>query len=1163
MAEFTLAQKTAIATLDANVAVSAGAGAGKTRVLVERYLNILASDKSACDGILAITFTNKAAKEMKERIRKRAAELAATAEGEEGLKWRAALGELEYAPIGTFHSFCARVLRENPVEAALDPNFAVLDEAETALLAEKALAEVFAAALAGGAPWLDNLLLAYDKSLLATVVPDLYDKIAAAGLLDASLPERLAEPYRQAAAATARLKPDLAALCGELIAYKDNLKKTGAQFARVDRLARDWPKIAAAIAAADENAIADAVLRDYLDPLDRRSGDREIVAAVRETLRRLRQVRGDRAALGLIPDLCRLLAELDVALAAHKREQRVLTFTDLEVRTARLLREFPAVRQRYHSRIRYIMVDEFQDTNDLQRQIVYLVAGGDAEKLRGRKLFVVGDPKQSIYRFRGADVAVFARVRDDIAASGGEIIDLDVNFRSLDSLLTLFNECFAAVMGTAEDAIPFQPLRAFRRDDQADGVRAEFMAITANGEGEGGDPRKTEAAAVARRIGVMVAGRETLIDRDTVPRPVNYGDIAVLFRTVTDLDTYAAALQTAGIPYYVVGGRGFYHRQEIIDILNLLQVVDNRGNETALAGVLRSPLFLLSDAALLALKNSDKNGTLWQGLERHAAVAGLSEEQRQAAAKAWRIITGLRDLRGSVGVSRLIRLALDETGYLNFVLTQFMGQQKYANLLKLSAVADAFESKGAATLGDFLRYVAKLVAGEARESEAQVESEGGDTVKLMTIHKAKGLEFPVVFIPDLHRRFRDETGPVLFSAGQGIGLKVPGAGSELVATSVHEAAASREKKLSLLELKRVLYVALTRAKDYLVLSAAGGKVTTGKDFTALGTWLGWLGKIYNFCDLAALPERLAVDKAAILVCAGPALPQPQPCAVPDRATDSHIAAGWLEGLAGRIAPLPPVRPETVHTVSALGKFRLCPRAFYYSFVAALPEPTAETPYRTEPAKPPGRIIGDILHRSLELADPSLPAEEWLARAAAEKAPPHWRRAAMAEVRPLLARYTGTDLFRETAAHPIKREWQFAFHLPDPDGRETYAFAGRVDCLLDYRDGSCGIVDYKTDKVTAREAAGKTDEYALQLVLYAMAAEAAGQGTVKDARLHFLRPGVTVAVPVDDAARAAATAELVEVCRHIRGSEREQDYPVSTAWCPRCGYRVLCSGYKPQ
>ncbi|MDT8900527.1 UvrD-helicase domain-containing protein [Anaeroselena agilis] len=1158
MAEFTSAQQAAIQALDANVAVSAGAGAGKTRVLVERYLNILARDQAACDGILAITFTNKAAKEMKERIRKRASELAAAADGEEGRRWRAVLGELEYAPIGTFHSFCARVLRENPVEAALDPNFAVLDEAETALLTEKALAEVFTAALAEGAPWLDNLLLTYDKALLTAVVPDLYDKIAAAGLLGDELSERLAAPYRQAVDAAAALKEDLAGLCGELIAYKDNLKKTGAQFARVDRLARDWQKVAAAIAAADGSADAATVLRDYLDCLDRRSGDRDIVAAIRETLGRLRQVPCDRAALSLIPDLCRLLTELDAVLAAHKREQRVLTFTDLETRTADLLKGCPGVRQRYLSRIRYIMVDEFQDTNDLQRQIVYLVAGGDAEKLQGRKLFVVGDPKQSIYRFRGADVAVFARVRDDIAARGGEILDLDVNFRSMDSLLTLFNECFAAVMGTAEDAVPFQPLGAFRSECRSVGGAAEFIVVAA--DGETGDPRKEEAAAVARRIGAMVAGCEPLVDRDAVPRPVSYGDIAVLFRTVTDLDTYAAALQTAGIPYYVVGGRGFYHRQEIIDILNLLQVIDNRGNETALAGVLRSPLFLLSDDALLALKKG--GGSLWQGLERHADIAGLPEEQRQAAARAWRVIAGLRDLRGAVGVSRLIRLALDQTGYLNFVLTQFMGQQKYANLLKLAAVADAFESKGAATLGEFLRYVAKLVAGEVHESEAQVESEGGDTVKLMTIHKAKGLEYPVVFIPDLQRRFRDETGPLIFSAEKGLGLKVPGDGGELVAASVYAEVASCEKKLSLLELKRVLYVAFTRAKDYLVLSAAGGKVTVGKDFTALGTWLGWLGKVYSFDNLAALPGRLAVDKAPILVSVGQTLSPPL-CPVTGGDTEASVAAGWIEELAGRIAALPPVRPEPVFTVSAIGKFRQCPRSFFYGFIAALPEPAVEAPFRADPARPPGRIIGDVLHRSLELADPRLPADEWLARAAAEKAPIRWRQAAMAEVRPLLARYTASDLFREIAACSVRREWQFAFRLPDHDGRESYPFTGRVDCLLDYRDGSFGIVDYKTDRVTAREAHDKAEEYAPQLALYAMAAEAAGQGTVRNARLHFLRPGVTVAVPVDEASRAAAAAALAVACRHISGGEREEDYPADTSWCLRCGYRVLCSACLPE
>ncbi len=1159
MAEFTSAQKKAIETLEANVAVSAGAGAGKTRVLVERYLNILAREKAACDGIMAITFTNKAAKEMKDRIRTRAAELAAGAPDEEtGRRWRAVVADIEHAPIGTFHSFCARVLRENPVEAALDPNFAVLDEAEATLLIEKTLAEVFAAGLAAGEAWLDSLLLAYDKALLASLVPGLYEKLASQGLIDGSLAERLATPYRRALAAAPGLQKRLIELVDELIAGKERLKKTSPQYARVERLERDRATVAAAIGAAggDEAEAADDVLGEYLDCLDRRSADRDTVAAVRETLGQLRQVKADRAALALAPAVASLLAALDAALASQKNEQRVLTFTDLEVRTARLLKDFPAVRQRYLGRIRYIMVDEFQDTNDLQRQIVYLVAGGDAEKLRDGKLFIVGDAKQSIYRFRGADVAVFARVCRDIEAAGGELIDLDVNFRSLDSLLTLYNECFGVIMGTAEDAIPFQPLAGFRCDaGPAADVRGEFLAV-ADGD------RKAEAAVIARRITSMVGGGEELLGRDDVPRPVRYGDIAVLFRTVTALDTYAAALQTAGIPYYVVGGRGFYHRQEIVDILNLMRVVENRGHETALAGALRSPLFLLSDAALLALKKGGPG--LWRGLERHAAIDGLDDEQRRAAARAWEIIGRLRGLRGSVGVAALIRCALSETGYLNFVLTQFMGEQKYANLRKLAAVADAFAEKGTATLGEFLRYVAKLVAGEVREGEAQVESEGGDTVKLMTIHKAKGLEFPVVFVPDLHRRFRPETDPLLFSDELGLGLKVPEAGGDLAPTSVHAEIAAREKRLALLELKRVLYVAFTRAKDYIVLSAAGGKVSAGKDFTALGTWLAWLGKVYGFGDLAALPERLSAGQAALLVKPGGDIMTAEPtrqAATAVAVMEGSVAPGWLEALAARIAPLPSVRPETVFNASDVARFRRCPRAYYFGAVAALPEPPAEPAFRTDDARPPGRIIGDVLHRCLELAVPGQPAEEALARAAAEKAPLRWRQAAAAEVRPLLARYLEGDLSRETERYPTRREWRFAYNLADTVSGSSYIFTGRVDCLVDYQDGSFGIIDYKTDRVDGGEAAAKAAEYALQLVLYAQAAEAAGLGRARDARLHFLRPGRSVAVPLNAAARAAATADLLAVCRQVTGCGEERGYAANTAWCPHCGYRVLCKAYK--
>jgi len=962
-AEFTPAQARAINSLTTNVAVSAGAGAGKTRVLVERYINILRHRQAACDEILAITFTNKAAKEMKERIRAKATQLAEIAPTEEERRfWREVKGQLEYAPIGTFHSFCARALRENPVEAALDPNFAVLDQLEADLALDKALAEVLETGLAEAADWLDRLLGAYDKPLIDALAPELYEKLAAQGLLGDDLAERLSLPYRQALAEVAGLKERLEQLCRDLIAAKDLLKPKSAQLGRIERLSDNWSKVASAIQAAGSDDEAPyRVLHDYLDGLDRRSKDKEIVSAIKDTLQDLDRVKADRAALALIPDWCRLLLAIKAAMDRYKTEHRVLTFGDLEVQTARLLSSHPGVRRKYFSRIRQIMVDEFQDTNELQRQIVYLLAGGDADVLRGEKLFVVGDAKQSIYRFRGADVALFDRVKRDIEAGGGETVDLDVNFRSMDGLLDLYNECFAAIMGTSDDTVAFQCLQAHRSTGETGQVRAEFIAIGKNELTDEQTARETEAAAIACRIKAMVAGQEQLIDHDTSPRAVSFGDIAVLFRTMKDVDMYAASLQTAGVPYYIVGGRGFYNCQEVQDILNLLKIVENRFQEAALAGVLRSPLFMLADETLRRLKNH--GGSLWRGLESHTEMTELAADQLVAAAKAWQVLTRLRASRGSVGVADLIRQALAETGYQNFVLTQFMGQQKYANLSKLISLAKNFAGKGLFTLGDFLRYVAKLVAGEVQEGEAVIESEAGDTVKLMTIHKAKGLEYPVVFVVDLSRKFKDETAPALLGTGGELGVKVPLDGG-LVTTTPYIRIAAAEKRLAVLELKRLLYVALTRAKDYLVLSAADDKVTKDKTFSELGSWLGWLGRVYGFTELAALPETLCTDKASIWVRPAAAAVSAS-CRQPQAALSPQTDPDGLARLIGNIGPLPVAGSlRMIFSATDIGKFRHCPRLFYYSFIAGLPELSAEGPWDSG-GGPPAHLTGSVLHRCLE------------------------------------------------------------------------------------------------------------------------------------------------------------------------------------------------------
>ncbi|HMM21894.1 MAG TPA: UvrD-helicase domain-containing protein [Selenomonadales bacterium] len=1158
MAEFTEAQERAIRTLDANVAVSAGAGAGKTKVLVERYIHLLAEGRAETGGILAITFTNKAAKEMKERIRARAAELAETAgSGAERQRWRDIRAEVEAAPIGTFHSFCGRVLRDNPVEAGLDPGFAVLDEAETELLLEKALAEVLAAGLSEGADWLDRLLGAYEQTALTELTKGLYDRLAGLGWVKEGLAERLAVPYGRAAGARETLQDELRTQCLALIAGKDQLNPAGAQYSRIAALERDWEAVSTAIGKAVAEAAADRVLARYLDGLDRRSKDKELVAAVKETLKNLRRVRADLAAAELVPAWCRLLSALHRRLAEHKAENRVLTFNDLEVRAAELLGGNPDVRRRYQNRLRQIMVDEFQDTNELQRQVVYLLAGGDAGRLSGSKLFVVGDAKQSIYRFRGADVAVFERVKADIAASGGVLVELDVNFRSAGALLAVYNECFAAMMGTAQDVIPFRPLLAHRQEGEV--VRAEFMPVARDSLTAGETARQAEAGAIARRIRRMVDGCERLVGQGEAARPVCYGDIAVLFRTIKDMEVYTAALQAAAIPFCVVGGQGFYQRQEIRDILNLLKVIDNRFRETALAGVLRSPLFLLADSVLLRLRQA--GSSLWHGLERHASLPGLSDEDRQAAERAWRILEKLRGLRGLVGLSELVERALTETCYPEFVLTQFMGRQQYANLLKLAAAARQYEAKGPAALGDFLRYVDRLVAGEVKEGEAQIETEDSDAVRLMTIHKSKGLEFPVVFVPDLHRKFKEDHAAALFNPELGLGLKVPGEGGELSATSVYEEVAGREKQLAVLELKRVLYVAMTRARDYLVLSGAGDKLAAEKDYTELNTWLGWLGKVYGLTGFEALPDRLAVNKAPVLVQACP--DQLPAAACTEGVPCSRDSRPWrLETVKGNIAPLPvAAAAPRPFTATDIVKFRHCRRAFYYHRIAGLPEGIGEFAASDKTGRPSGPLTGTALHRCLELLEPGLAWEECLEQALEETVPGEWREAVRLDARPLIRSYVEGALYREIAPLPTLREWHFSYYL-DPGTARAGVFTGRLDCLTDYPDGTCGIVDYKTDQVTAGAAAAKAREYAGQLTLYSLAVEAVLKKPVRDARLFFLRAGVAVPVPVDQAGKAAAEQELRSLIGFVREHPRERDYPGNREWCSRCGYRLLCPEAPP-
>lgn len=1175
MFKFTPAQERAIYDVDGNMAVMAGAGAGKTRVLVERYLHLLVAGQADCDQIFAVTFTRKAAKEMRERIRNGiAAVMQSQPTAAARAVWHKVAQQLEQAPISTIHGLCTRLLRENPVEAVLDPNFAVLDDIAAKLLLENAVQTVLDDALIKKPEWLDCLFNYYNKREITHTLVVLYQKLAAVDWLDSELTVRLSVPYATAASALPIIEGECQQALMELMAERDGLSAKTEGWRRLTELQQRQDELNAAFAAygGDAHDSAAQTIDSCLlaDKIAARGKIGPAVKALYASLDRLKSAYNDVEALTVIPSISEYLQAVQRAFVAEKRHRHVLDYTDLEIRTYRLLSTYPSVCQRYVQRCKYLMVDEFQDTNELQRRIIYLLAGGSQDTLRGDKLFIVGDPKQSIYRFRGADVSVFDQVARDIEAHGGKLVVLDKNFRSVDGLLTVFNELFAQLMGTDYDkTVPFAPLAAFRERLAANSDMPCVELLTISAEECNDTPqRQVEAAAVARHIKEMVEDTGYLIDTEQGSRPLAYRDVAVLFASTTHQAVYEAALQANGVPYYVLGGRNFYQCQEIIDVINLLKVVDNHHDDTALTGVLRSPFFLLADDTLAYLKLTA--GTIWTGLSQQNLLQQLDLEQQTAAVKAWNLLNKLRRLRGLVPIAELIDLAVTETNYDAFLLTQFMGVQHYANIQKLIGLAREYQKAELATLSDFLRYVTKLMADGAQEGEAQIESEQGNTVKLMTVHSAKGLEFPVVFLPDVDRTFKYDTGALLFDEELGLGLKLRSRNGDWLVTSRHRLVAQREKQLALLEMKRLLYVAMTRAKDRLVLSTASSIVVeekkiqelAAKDFTEITNWQDWLVKIYGCGGEAKRELRLTEGSIAVI--------KPEPDSVSEQVPDwtaailapTGPAHAIPEKLARQLAPLASAAMGTRRlSPTAVNKFKACPRSFFYRYIAGLPEVSSSTDREGVSQSVPANLVGTIVHRCCELLAGDVALTNIIDQAVAA-VPCQWRAAAAAAALPLLERLVSSDFYQELRQFHSRQELAFAYYLrPSETPGQTFEFNGSIDRMVFYPDGTLGIVDYKTDQVSGPQVLQRAGAYQWQMALYALAAAAMYKLPVKDARLYFIRPGTVIDIPVTSTTLDEVKQEMEQVCQFVSQHADEAAYNCNPTACHWCSYQLLCPGFR--
>ena len=559
-----------------------------------------------------------------------------------------------------------------------------MDEIDAGCLLDENWRGVLDKAAGSDAAWLKRLLAVYSPGQLRQDFRSLFETIAAAGLIGPELDSFLLPP---AGAGSIPASPaDLQEAYQEAFSLIPATGRLTASQASLKSMRENWAAIVEQLKLAVKNpAILDELEKPWKSI--RSGGDLgEVIKKWKEAMEKLRGSLLDAVLFPLYPDICELFRQVQAANEEAKKARWMLTYDDLENKTAQLLQEHPEICAMYNRRIRFVMVDECQDINERQRKIIYLLAGGAADKLRRSSLFVVGDIKQSIYRFRGADNRVFVSVEQDICQSGGQIIELLDNYRSHHKLITAFNEFFAGLMPASVcegvevaglDSIEYQHLNGAKGEPGEE--KLEMWVLDADSV-SGGDARDKEAEMIAGRIRDIVEGAAP---------SVQYGDIAILLRAFTCISSYEAALAKAGIPYYVAGGRGFGNRQEVQDAIGLLRFLCSQGNEAALFGVLRSPFFQLSDEALLRLKVQGGAGGIGSGLAS-AASAGLAPEELATALRAQALLQSWLERRGFLTPAQHLREAFAATGFDLFQLTQFMGVRRFANLQKLLALAESF-----------------------------------------------------------------------------------------------------------------------------------------------------------------------------------------------------------------------------------------------------------------------------------------------------------------------------------------------------------------------------------------------------------------------------------------------------------------------------------------
>jgi ATP-dependent helicase/nuclease subunit A len=1207
-----------------HLAITANAGSGKTRVLVTRYVNLFEQYPDLTTrNVAAITFTENAASELRERIIKEISDRlsdATNTDSNKRARVRALRDSLPSAFIGTIHGFASRLLRAYPVEANIDASFAIVTGADQRLLVEDAIGRVFYSALEEsyeqpeenptlhlfrtlGRQTVTNLVRALlnNRMRATTVRNDLLSKTNAEIL---SLWRREFEDILQIATSkeTREILKNVRSYLKSGKTASDALEAIQAYL-----LTSEFFESASAFAAVSKRLIVkEGTLRKNV--IDEKTAPRSILAEMEEWIERVLPIR---SLLNNCPkseneyveshqeylDLLRAVFDLDeevrTTYRSTKTEYGLLDFDDLIGKLIQLL-DNPQVREEISREFRFVMIDEYQDTDEGQFKLATQLTNNFGP---ANNIAIVGDPKQAIYTFRNADAEVFNQTREAITsqslseASRDESIALSLSpdeergsivlaesFRMTRTPLAAINLLFRTLLaeekakyselihgrgtgieGKVEWICPQAPLK--NRNSEPNENNEEEEDARSNFDEE---EYPNETDLIATKILSIIQNNDPAyrIEKDKVLQKPSYDDIAILLRSRGSLRSLERSLNAAHIPYVVSKGSGFYSQPEILDIISYLKFLASPTNDVALAAILRSPFFAVSDVEFFQIAHHEsakrrsvlESWTFWQQFQSYTSTKQDTHLSRAAGQ-----LNENLALAGRTSTALLVEKIYTETGIFASLQGGPQPAQKIANLEKFLSQARAVDQSGFSGLLDFVDRIQYLADSEEQESQADISTDRG-AVRIMTIHAAKGLEFPIVILPFLQKKFNFDHQHLL-DKELGLQIRFPvGNPQPLIAELIHE----RSKASTVAEEKRILYVAMTRARDHLILSC------TLPEKPKQDSWLAWICKTFGVPDsgdalhLTDLVSRYDPSTQKVNT-------EPFQFQIPLLRSASDIAVSPKQEDRSPLPAIPPFFLDTLEaqhphgrfSATQLLRFKECPTKYHLSYVLGMPE-EPKLAYDLEPDEYSetvrGPLLGQIVHRLMEKIDRLAPSgsiekpsiDEVLQsifdslEMANQKDRSTFATAALQHVSSFLKSPIAIEMRSGTNTRT-----EFALQALLPSGDTLY---GIIDRLYQDQTGTWTILDYKTE---AKPNDNSFARYRFQLQFYAYLVHLM-YPSAEQIRciLFFTTTGDTTEFQFSSSDFSQFTDECSSVIKQIREQEHISDLrllPRNLDHCPECRF----------